>query len=83
MRLLAIPERRPEIVAGVIILGNAASEATTVHKTIATDPLQTVGESLADVQQYRGIFPDTLQTIRGCVPEDEIRHRLPDAAQGV
>ena len=83
MRFLAEPERRPKTPAQVIILGNAAPQATTLHETLPTDPLQAPGEPLPEFPKNRGLVPDILQTVCGCMPKDKLRHGLPDTTQGI
>ena len=45
--LLAIPERRPEILTPIIILGDTTSPADGLHEAIPADALQAVGEPFA------------------------------------
>jgi hypothetical protein len=83
MNLFAKPEWCPDTFTTVIILGNAAPETKSLHKTVVTDPLEPLGNSLAKFYKDRGLVPDIFQRVCGCVPEDKIRYGLPNAAEGI
>lgn len=80
MSFVAVPVACPQISAAIIVLGNTASPAPRFHETLAADPLKAVGDSLSELHEDRRVVPDILQAIRSGMPENELRHRLTDAA---
>jgi len=83
MRLFAVPIGAPEVLDPIVILRNTASQAAALHETLTTDPSKTMGKTLAELLENRGVAPHILKAIHGSVPEDELRDRISDAAEGV
>lgn len=77
---LAIPETRPEVPAAVVILGDTAPRADSLHDAIAADALEAVRQALSKLLQDGVVFPDVGQPVFSGVAEDKPRHRLADPA---
>jgi len=83
MGFFTVPVGGKQFVGPVIVHGHARPEGHLLHQAVGADPLQVVGKPFPDIIQHRVVVPHIRQPVCFRVPKDQLRDRLPDAAQGV